>query len=58
MITNKACLYTAFLALKEEEWIGLLKMHEVSSSSTASYVAVIWDLHVQLNMKFEGIGEN
>ena len=57
MITNKARLYTVFLALKEGEWIVLLTLHEVSSSSTASYVAVIWDLHVQSNMRSEVTGE-
>ena len=41
MITNKARLDTVLLALKEEEWIGLLTLHEVSSSSVAGYIAII-----------------
>ena len=41
MITNKARLHTAFLALKEEGCIVLLTLHEVSSSSAADYIAVI-----------------
>ena len=65
MIKNKARLYTAFLALKEEEWIGLLTLHEVSSSSAADYIAVIWGAYLieyevwrnwrKINTRCEGI---
>ncbi len=57
MITNKARVYTVFLALKEEEWIGLLTLHEVSSSATANCFSIIWGFCVQSNMKSKGIGE-
>lgn len=56
LLTNKADLYTVFLAFKEE-CLGLLTMHEVSSLYAAGSIAIIQELYVQSNMRSEGIGE-
>ncbi|WP_239713597.1 MULTISPECIES: GNAT family N-acetyltransferase [unclassified Mammaliicoccus] len=57
LLTNKADLYPVFLALKEEECLGLLTLHEVSSLYAAGSVAIIQELYVQSNMRSQGIGE-
>lgn len=56
LLTNKD-LCPVFLALKEEECLGLLTLHEVSSLYAAGSVAIIQELYVQSNMRSQGIGE-
>lgn len=57
LLTNKAHLYTVLIAYKEDECVGLLTLHEVSSLYAAGSVAIIQELYVQSNRRSEGIGD-
>jgi GNAT superfamily N-acetyltransferase len=50
-------LYAAFLAFKEEECIGMVTIHGVTSLSATGSMGIIQELYVLPNLRSEGIGD-
>ncbi|WP_431800116.1 N-acetyltransferase family protein [Halobacillus andaensis] len=50
-------LYTVFLAFREEECIGMISVHEVTSLYARGSMGVIQELYVRPEVRSDGLGD-
>ncbi|MEC0276940.1 GNAT family N-acetyltransferase [Peribacillus frigoritolerans] len=57
LLSKEGNLYTVFLAFKEEECIGMVTIHGVTSLYATGSMGIIQELYVLPNLRSEGTGD-
>ncbi|CDQ20059.1 GNAT family N-acetyltransferase [Halobacillus karajensis] len=57
LLNKENHLYTVFLAFKEEECIGMISVHEVTSLYARGSMGIIQELYVRSDMRSDGLGD-